>query len=69
MSTPAPMPVPTVTYKSAGRLLIVGELDRAEKMAAVVGDVLDVTILSRGGSGAQERRWPVVGGRIERITG
>ncbi|MBC5765434.1 4Fe-4S binding protein [Ramlibacter albus] len=66
---PEPEPVPTVTYKSAGRLLIVGALEDAERMAAVVGDVLDVTIFSRGGSGAQERRWPVVGGRIDGITG
>jgi ferredoxin len=66
---PEPEPVPTVTYKSGGRLLIVGALEEAEKMAAIVGDVLDVTIFARGGSGAQERRWPVVGGRIDKIAG
>jgi ferredoxin len=66
---PDPEPVPTVTFKSAGRLLLVGPLEDAERFAAVVGDALDITIFSRGGSGAQERRYPVVGGRIESLTG
>lgn len=66
---PEPEPVPTVTYKSAGRLLVIGPLEEAERFAAVVGDALDVVIFSRGGSGAQERKYPVVGGRIESLTG
>ncbi|RYF18181.1 MAG: 4Fe-4S dicluster domain-containing protein [Comamonadaceae bacterium] len=66
---PEPEPVATVTYKSAGRLLLIGPLDEAERFAAVVGDALEVTIFSRGGSGAQERKYPVVGGRIESLTG
>lgn len=66
---PEPEPVATVAYKSSGRLLIVGPLEQAERFAAVAGDVLAVTIFSRGGAGAQERRFPVVGGRIEKISG
>jgi ferredoxin len=66
---PEPEPVATVTYKSAGRLLLIGPLEEAERFAAVVGDALDITIFSRGGSGAQERKYPVVGGRIESLTG
>jgi ferredoxin len=66
---PEAEPVPTVSYKSAGRLLVVGPLEDAERFAAVVGDALDITIFSRGGSGAQERRYPVVGGRIDSLTG
>ena len=66
---PEPEPVATVTYKSAGRLLLIGPLEEAERFAAVVGDALDVTIFSRGGSGAQERKYPVMGGRIESLTG
>ena len=66
---PEPEPVPTVTYKSAGRLLLIGPLEEAERFAAVVGDALDITIFSRGGSGAQERKYPVVGGRIDGLTG
>lgn len=68
-SLPDPEPVPTVTYKSAGRLLLIGPLEEAERFAAVVGDALDITIFSRGGNGAQERKYPVMGGRIESLTG
>src|SRR5690606_9620650 len=32
-------PVPTVTYKSAGRLLIIGALDESERIAGMVADV------------------------------
>ncbi len=66
---PEPEPVATVTYKSAGRLLVIGPLEAAERFAAVAGDALDVVIFSRGGSGAQERKYPIVGGRIDKITG
>jgi len=66
---PEPEPVPTVTFKSEGRLLILGPLDAAERMAALLSDVLDVTIFARGGDGAQERRWPVMAGRIDRLQG
>lgn len=66
---PEPEPVPTVTYKSAGRLLLIGPLEEAERFARVIGDALDITIFSRGGSGAQERAFPIVGGRIESLTG
>ena len=69
---PEPEPVATVGYASQGRLLIVGALDKAERAAALVADTLDVTILSQGpgaAGGLQERRWPVVAGRIESLTG
>ena len=46
-------PVPTVTYKSAGRLLIIGELDAAERTAGLVSDALDVTLFSLGGQDAR----------------
>ncbi|WP_395055742.1 4Fe-4S binding protein [Polaromonas sp.] len=62
-------PVATVTYKSAGRLLIVGALDQAEQVAALVADTLDVTIFARGvspqpqpGFPGQERKYPVISG-------
>jgi hypothetical protein len=48
---PDPQPVPTVTYRSEGRLLIIGPLEQAERVAATVADVLDVTLLSTGGAG------------------
>jgi ferredoxin len=66
---PEPEPVATVTYKSAGRLLVIGELEAAERLAAALGDALQVTIFSAGGTGAQERRHPVLAGRIEALTG
>lgn len=69
---PDPEPVPTVSYKSAGRLLIIGPLDAAERAADLLGDTLDVTIFSTGAGadgGMQERRYPVLSGRIEHLTG
>lgn len=69
---PEPAPVPTVTFKSTGRLLIIGALDAAERAAAMVSDVLDVTVFTQGpgtAGGAQARRFPVLGGRITGLTG
>ena len=69
---PEPEPVPTVTYKSAGRLLIIGSLDAAEQAADMLSDVLDVTIFSTGAGqhgGTQERRYPVLSGRVAQLTG
>ncbi|TFZ01707.1 4Fe-4S dicluster domain-containing protein [Ramlibacter rhizophilus] len=66
---PEPEPVATVSYRSEGRLLVIGPLEAAEKIAASVADVLQVTVFSTGGSGAQERRWPVLSGRVDRVSG
>jgi ferredoxin len=73
-------PVATVTYKSAGRLLIVGALDQAEQVAALLADTLEVTIFAQGvsaaaqagnpaGLPAQERKYPVVSGERLALTG
>lgn len=66
---PDPEPVATVTYKSEGRLLVIGPLNQAEKIAASVADLLQVTLFATGGTGAQDRRWPVLAGRIDRVSG
>ena len=66
---PEAEPVPTVTYKSSGRLLVIGELGQAERAAAMVSDVLDVTLFAQGGAGSQERRWPVLAGSIDSLAG
>jgi ferredoxin len=69
---PDPEPVPVVTYKSTGKLLILGALDAAERAAALLSDVLDVTIFTQGpgqAGGAQTRRYPVLAGRITAMTG
>ena len=69
-------PVATVTYKSAGRLLIVGPLDHAEQVAALLSDTLNITLFAQGvaGTGAvsspeQERKYPVVSGSGLKVTG
>ena len=66
---PEPDPVPTVTYQSAGRLLVIGPMEQAELAAGLVSDVLDVTLFSQGGAGAQQRRYPVLGGKIVSLKG
>ena len=69
---PDPEPVATVTYKSAGRLLIIGELGAAERAAELLGDDLDITVFTQGAGdwgGAQSRRYPVLGGKIQSLTG
>ncbi|MEY4121887.1 MAG: hypothetical protein RLZZ457_725 [Pseudomonadota bacterium] len=69
---PEPEPVPTVTFKSAGRLLILGELDEAEQAASLLADALNVTIFTQGAGeagGAQSRRYPVLGGQVVRVDG
>lgn len=69
---PDPEPVPTVTFKSAGRLLIIGTIDEAEQAAALVADTLNVTIFTQGAGaagGAQSRRFPVLGGQLLRVDG
>ena len=69
---PDPEPVPTVTFKSAGRLLILGQLDQAEQAAALLADTLNVTIFTQGAGdagGAQNRTYPVLGGQVVRVDG
>ena len=82
---PDPEPVSTVTYKSAGRLLIVtpaSALAKAEALAVLVAETLDVTIFStpntpmdkgsqarNSSEPAQERRFPVLAGQIETLSG
>jgi ferredoxin len=72
---PEPEPVATVTYKSQGRLLIVGQLDLAMQAADVLGDTLSVTIFSTGpGKGAtpawsQARKYPQLTGKVQSLNG
>ena len=73
---PRAEPVATVTYQSAGRLLIIGELASAEHAAEMLGHDFDITLFTQGARDApgfdgasQERRYPVLGGRIESLTG
>lgn len=69
---PEAEPVPTVTYKSTGRLLIIGNLTAAEQAADLLSDALDVTLFAQGPGaegGSQERRYPVLTGQIKQLTG
>ena len=69
---PDPDPVPTVTYTSAGRVLIIGPIDQAEAVAALLADHLDITLLSQGpgdAGGGQTRRFPVLSGRVVKLDG
>lgn len=45
---PDPDPVPTVTYKSNGRLLMIGTLDVAEPLAALLAENLQITVFTQG---------------------
>jgi ferredoxin len=68
---PDPEPVSTVTYKSAGRLLIVGGLEQAQAAAELLGDALDVTIFADRSSvsGPQNRNHIIISGTNPMLTG
>ncbi len=69
---PEPEPVPTVSYRSEGRVLIVGPLDQAQQAAELLGSGLSITLFAQGpgeSGGAQQRRYPVLSGQIESLQG
>ena len=68
---PPPEPVPSVSYASAGRVLVIGSAARARRAAALLGDGLDVSLLvtEPGGTLPQARTLAVHSGRPTRIAG
>ncbi len=66
---PPPEPVATVSYRSAGRCLIIGSGARAEAAAAMLGDRLDLTLLVDGGELPQAHERVAMRGRLTRLTG
>ena len=68
---PDPEPVGTVSYRSAGRCLVIGGADAAERAAAMLTDKLDLSLLidRPGGALAQTHGHPVHSGRLTRLTG
>jgi ferredoxin len=70
---PAPEPVPTVSYRSGGRCLVIGAAEAAESAAAMLADKLDVSVLATdppgGGALAQVHDRPTHRGRLTRLTG
>lgn len=69
---PAPEPVPSVSYVSSGRLLIVGPAGAALAWARELADTLDVSALLDGGAEAElplDRDFPVMSGQVTKIDG
>ena len=69
---PDPEPVPAVSFKSGGQLLIIGPaapaLDWAERLCVT----LEVNVLvteARGGELPLERKYPVWSGKVDRLAG
>lgn len=72
-SLPEPEPVPAVSYRSAGRLLIIGQASAAIHWAERLADQLRVSVLITSGSGDSElplaRRYPVYSGKVTGLKG
>ena len=68
---PPPEPVATVSYKSAGHCLVIGDASAAERAALMLGDGLQVSLLIDGAGGAVSQRHDlaVIGGRLTTLTG
>lgn len=64
-------PVPTVSYRSNGRCLVVGPAEAAERAAAMLADRLDVSVLAEPGGGAfaQTRERATHAGRLVTLRG
>lgn len=68
---PPPEPVPTVSYRSGGRVLVIGDAAAAQRAGAMLADKLDVSLLVTrvGGELAQQRDWPVHAGSLRSLRG
>jgi ferredoxin len=70
---PEPAPVPRVTFRSEGRLLIVGPADAALRWADALREQLAVSVLVTGGGRASElaaeRSYPIYSGTLARLAG
>lgn len=67
---PEPEPVPFVSYRSQGRVVVIGDADRASRAAEMLADSLDVTLLLQGpGTLPQPRQLPVFAGTVTRLRG
>ena len=69
---PDPEPVPEVSYKSGGQLLIIGPADAAVQWAERLKDQLEVNVLVNNSSGAElpeVRNYPVWSGKVTSVSG
>lgn len=64
-------PVPTVTYRSGGRCLVIGPAEAAERAAGMLSDRLDVSVLAEPAAGgfAQVRERATHAGRLVSLRG
>ncbi|MGH8751760.1 MAG: 4Fe-4S binding protein [Burkholderiales bacterium] len=72
-SLPEPEPVPTVSYQSAGQLLIIGPASSALPWAEQLAAQMDVSVLLTDARGGHElpaqRSYPVYSGKVETLKG
>jgi ferredoxin len=66
---PDPEPVPTVAYKSAGRCLVIGDANAAERAASMLGGLQTSLLITGGGTLEQRRERAVHAGELTRLTG
>ncbi len=68
---PDPDPVPTVSYRCVGRVLVIGAAQQALRAAQMLGDKLAVSVLlpHADGSLPQEHKVAVHAGRVTSISG
>jgi len=69
---PEPEPVPSVSYKSGGHVLVIGPAEAAVQWAERLAGELEVSVLittARGGDLPFERRFPVWSGKVAAIRG
>jgi len=68
---PDPDPVPTVSYRSGNRVLVIGDADAAQRAAAMLADKLEVTLLltRAGGALPQRRELAVHSGSVTALSG
>lgn len=68
---PEPAPVATVSYQSAGRVLVLGEAEAASRAAGLLGEGFDVSLLLErpGGALPQRREHTVHSGRLVGLSG
>ncbi|MFO1339107.1 MAG: 4Fe-4S binding protein [Burkholderiaceae bacterium] len=68
---PAPEPVATVGYRSAGRTLVIGDAETAHRAATLLADVLEPSLLVErpGGALPQARAFVLHTGRLRRLSG
>jgi ferredoxin len=68
---PDPDPVATVSYRSQGRCLVIGQADDAERAVTMLADKLDVVLLvdRPGGALPQQRERAVMAGRLTTLSG